>query len=249
MSYRLGVDAGGTFTDFVLADDRGHILFKATSTPEDGTKAIAEGAQIAERLGKPWRNPGEDRSPMRQQHHRGGSTLIAGRQDGPHLHRGPRRFAGDSPRSQGRGLSVRRRIPRRQDLGGPPPAHPVRERVLADGSVRTPLNEADVRAACEVFQREGVQAVAIVPVERGQHRAQRTAEIVREMPPGVYVSVGTGVSANAREYTRTSTTVVNAYLGPVLAAYVDRIDAFYKAAGVKVPVRYFRATAAWPRAR
>ena len=44
MTYRLGVDAGGTFTDFVLADDRGNIhLFKATSTPEDGTRAIAEG--------------------------------------------------------------------------------------------------------------------------------------------------------------------------------------------------------------
>lgn len=53
MSYRLGVDAGGTFTDFVLADDQGKVhLFKATSTPEDGTRAIAEGfAQIEEKLG------------------------------------------------------------------------------------------------------------------------------------------------------------------------------------------------------
>ena len=55
MSYRLGVDAGGTFTDFVLADEQGQVLlFKATSTPEDGTRAIAEGfAQIAETLGRP----------------------------------------------------------------------------------------------------------------------------------------------------------------------------------------------------
>src|SRR3990167_795636 len=54
-TYRLGVDAGGTFTDFVLADDQGNThLFKATSTPEDGTRAIADGfAQISEKLGKP----------------------------------------------------------------------------------------------------------------------------------------------------------------------------------------------------
>lgn len=58
MTYRLGVDAGGTFTDFVLADDHGNIhLFKATSTPEDGTRAIAEGfQQIAEKIGRPMRD-------------------------------------------------------------------------------------------------------------------------------------------------------------------------------------------------
>lgn len=54
-TYRLGVDAGGTFTDFILADDQGNThLFKATSTPEDGTRAIAEGfAQIAEKMRQP----------------------------------------------------------------------------------------------------------------------------------------------------------------------------------------------------
>jgi N-methylhydantoinase A len=62
MSYRLGVDAGGTFTDFVLADNEGNIhLFKATSTPEDGTLAMADGfAQIAEKMGKPMRAILED---------------------------------------------------------------------------------------------------------------------------------------------------------------------------------------------
>lgn len=50
--YRLGVDAGGTFTDFVLSDPNGELhLFKSTSTPEDGTKAIADGLnQISEKL-------------------------------------------------------------------------------------------------------------------------------------------------------------------------------------------------------
>lgn len=120
---------------------------------------------------------------------------------------------------------------------------PIRERVLSDGSIRTALNEEDVRAACELFRREGVQAVAVSflwSVANDAHE-RRAAEIVREMLPEVYVSVGIEVFPQMREYTRTSTAVVNAYLGPVLKAYVDRIDQFYKEHGTKVPVRYFQS--------
>ncbi|QTD46008.1 caprolactamase subunit alpha [Ottowia testudinis] len=247
MSYRLGVDAGGTFTDFVLADEQGRIhLFKATSTPEDGTKAIAEGfAQIAERLGKPMAQilaetelcvNGTTVALNALIQHKGvktGLICTAGHEDSLEIRLGHKeegyRYDAEYPAAK---ILVERHL-----------RIPVRERVLADGSVRTPLNEADVRAACEVFQREGVQAVAISylwSVANTAHE-KRTAEIVREMLPGVYVSVGIEVFPQMREYTRTSTTVVNAYLGPVLAAYVDRIDAFYKAAGVKVPVRYFQS--------
>ena len=247
MSYRLGVDAGGTFTDFVLADDKGHIhLFKATSTPEDGTKAIAEGfAQIAEKLGKPMAKilaetdlcvNGTTVALNALIQHKGvktGLICTAGHEDSLEIRLGHKeegyRYDAEYPAAK---ILVERHL-----------RIPVRERVLADGSVRTPLNEADVRAACEVFKREGVQAVAISylwSVANTAHE-KRTAEIVREMLPGVYVSVGIEVFPQMREYTRTSTTVVNAYLGPVLAAYVDRIDAFYKQAGVKVPVRYFQS--------
>ena len=58
--YRLGIDAGGTFTDFILADHQGNVqLFKAPSTPHDGTLAIRNGlAQIADALGQQGRDPG-----------------------------------------------------------------------------------------------------------------------------------------------------------------------------------------------
>ncbi len=247
MSYRLGVDAGGTFTDFVLADDAGNIhLFKATSTPEDGTKAIAEGfAQIAETMGIPMARileqtelcvNGTTVALNALIQHKGvktGLLCTAGHEDSLEIRLGHKeegyRYDAEYPAAR---ILVDRHL-----------RVPVRERVISDGTVRTALNEDDVRAACELFRREKVQAVAVSflwSVANDAHE-KRAAQIVRDMLPGVYVSVGTEVFPQMREYTRTSTTVVNAYLGPVLAAYVDSIDAFYKQAGVKVPVRYFQS--------
>jgi len=247
MTYRLGVDAGGTFTDFVLADDAGNIqLFKATSTPEDGTKAIAEGfAQITEATGIPMARILEDtqlcvngttvalNALIQHKGVKTGLLCTAGHEDSLEIRLGHKeegfRYDAEYPAAR---ILVERHL-----------RVPVRERVISDGSVRTALHEEDVRAACELFRREGVQAVAVSflwSVANDAHE-KRAAAIVREMLPDVYVSVGTEVFPQMREYTRTSTTVVNAYLGPVLAAYVDRIDAFYKQAGVKVPVRYFQS--------
>ncbi|CAJ0733478.1 caprolactamase subunit alpha [Ralstonia pickettii] len=246
-TYRLGVDAGGTFTDFVLADDQGNThLFKATSTPEDGTRAIADGfAQISEKLGKPMHEilantdlcvNGTTVALNALIQHKGvktGLICTAGHEDSLEIRLGHKeegyRYDAEYP-------PARQLVERHLRV-------PVRERVLADGSVRTPLHEEDVRAACELFRREGVQAVAISflwSVSNDAHE-RRAAQIVRELLPDVYVSVGIEVFPQMREYTRTSTAVVNAYLGPVLKNYVERIDTFYREQGTKVPVRYFQS--------
>jgi N-methylhydantoinase A len=247
MTYRLGVDAGGTFTDFVLADDKGNVhLFKATSTPEDGTRAIADGfTQIAEKLGRPMADilaetelcvNGTTVGLNALIQHKGvktGLICTAGHEDSLEIRLGHKeegyRYDAEYPPAK---ILVERHL-----------RVPVRERVLSDGSIRTPLHEEDVRAACRLFQREGVQAVAVSflwSVANDGHE-RRAAEIVREMLPGLYVSVGIEVFPQMREYTRTSTAVVNAYLGPVLKAYVERIDQFYRERGTRVPVRYFQS--------
>ena len=247
MSYRLGVDAGGTFTDFVLSDDKGSIhLFKATSTPEDGTRAIADGfAQIAEKLGMPMSDilaqtelcvNGTTVALNALIQHKGvktGLICTAGHEDSLEIRLGHKeegyRYDAEYPPAK---ILVERHL-----------RVPVRERVLGDGSVRMPLNEQDVRDACELFKREGVQAVAVSflwSVANDRHE-RRAAKIVREMLPDVYVSVGIEVFPQMREYTRTSTAVVNAYLGPVLNAYVTKIDKFYKDNGMRTPVRYFQS--------
>ncbi len=247
MSYRLGIDAGGTFTDFVLADDKGNVhLFKATSTPDDGTVAIADGlAQIEERLGISMCDILADTELCANGttvalnaliQHKGVKTALlctAGHEDSLEIRLGHKeegyRYDAEYPPAK---ILVERHL-----------RVPVRERVLADGSVRQPLNEQDVRDACALFRREGVKAVAISflwSVANDAHE-KRAAEIVRELLPEVYLSVGTEVFPQMREYTRTSTAVVNAYLGPVLNAYVTRIDDYFRKRGTKVPVRYFQS--------
>lgn len=247
MTYRLGVDAGGTFTDFILADDQGQVhLFKATSTPEDGTKAIADGfAQIEEKLGKSMKEiladtelcvNGTTVALNALIQHKGvktGLICTAGHEDSLEIRLGHKeegyRYDSEYPAAK---ILVERHLRR-----------PVRERVLADGTVKVPLNEDDVREACELFRREGVEAVAVSflwSVANDAHE-RRAVEIVREMLPDAYVSAGLEIFPQMREYTRTSTTVVNAYLGPVLKAYVDRIDQFYQDQGTQVPVRYFQS--------
>ena len=245
--FRLGVDAGGTFTDFVLSDGDGRMhLFKATSTPDDGTVAIADGlGQIAQALDIPV---GEILSRLdlcvngttvalnALIQHKGvktGLICTAGHEDSLEIRLGHKeeghRYDARYPAAK---MLVERRLRR-----------PIRERVLVDGTVYTPLNEDDVRQACEFFRAEGVEAVAISFVWSVANLAheRRAAEIVREMLPGVYVSVGSEVFPQMREYTRTSTTVVNAYLGPVLSRYVNRIEQFYVKNGIDSPVRFYQS--------
>lgn len=247
MNYRLGVDVGGTFTDFVLADRHGQVeLFKASSTPEDSTRAIAEGlAQISAKLGLTIAEilgqtalcvNGTTVALNALIEHKGVKTALlctAGHEDSLEIRLGHKEegYRYDDAYPPARVLVERHlRVP-------------VRERVLADGTVHTPLDEQDVRAACAAFRRQGVQAVAVSflwSVANDRHE-RRAAQLVRELLPEVYVSVGVEVFPQMREYTRTSTAVLNAYLGPVLAAYVTRIDKFFQEQGARTPVRYFQS--------
>jgi N-methylhydantoinase A len=119
----------------------------------------------------------------------------------------------------------------------------VRDRVISNGAVHTPMHEEDVRAACEHFLREGVESVAISfvwSVINTTHEA-RAAAIVREMMPGVTLTVGSELYPQIREYTRTSTAVTNAYLAPILKRYVGAVDSYFRGLGATNPVRYFQS--------
>lgn len=247
-NYRLGIDAGGTFTDFVIADrTSGQVkLFKALSTPSDPTKAIENGLKlIATDLGK---SPAEVVSDCdlcingttvglnALITHRGGKTGLictAGHEDSIEIRNGHKE---DGYRYDPEYPAATMLVPRYLRKG-------VRERVLSDGSVRIPMVEEDVRAACEVFRREGVETVAISFVWSVLNPAheRRAAEIVREMLPNAILTVGSELYPQVREYTRTSTAVTNAYLAPVMRRYVRAVDAYFKSLGAKQPVRYFQS--------
>ncbi len=245
--YRLGIDAGGTFTDFVLADKSGQVrLFKALSTPQDPTLAIRNGlALISEELGVSAEEVVSNcdlcingttvglNALIQLKGAKTGLICTAGHEDSLEIRLGHKE---DGYRYDPEYPPATMLVPRYLRRG-------VRERVLSDGTIREPLTEADVRAACETFKAEGVDTVAISfvwSVLRPEHE-RRAAEIVREMMPGVILTVGSELYPQVREYTRTSTAVVNAYLAPIMKRYVDAVDAYFRALGAKQPVRYYQS--------
>ena len=245
--YRLGIDAGGTFTDFVLADKSGQVrLFKALSTPQDPTQAIRNGlGLITEELGVSAEHiisncdlciNGTTVGLNALIQHKGAKTGLictAGHEDSLEIRLGHKE---DGYRYDPEYPPATMIVPRYLRRG-------VAERVLSDGSVRTTLNEDDVRAACELFLSEGVETVAISFVWSVLHpdHERRAAEIVRQMMPGAILTLGSELYPQVREYTRTSTAVVNAYLAPIMKRYVDAVDAYFRALGAKQPVRYYQS--------
>lgn len=245
--YRLGIDAGGTFTDFILADrDGGVQLFKAPSTPQDGTLAIRAGlAQIAEATGL---TPAQVISAcdlcingttvalnalIERTGVKVGLLCTEGHEDSLEIRLGHKEEG------------------HRYDASYPPahmlvPRHlrrPIAGRILSDGSQYSPLDEQAVRAAIDYFRAEGVQAVAVSFLwsVRNPAHERRAVELVREAMPEVFICCGSEVYPQIREYTRTSTTVVNAYLSPVMGRYVERIDALFEELGAQQAVRYFQS--------
>ncbi len=245
--YRLGIDAGGTFTDFVLAEKSGQVrLYKALSTPQDPTLAIRNGlALITEDLGIPATKiiPNCDlcingttvglNALIQHKGAKAGLICTAGHEDSLEIRLGHKE---DGYRYDPEYPPATMLVPRYLRRG-------VRERVLSDGSVRTPLTEADIRAACELFRAEGVETVAISFVWSVLHpdHERRAGAIVREMMPEVILTLGSELYPQVREYTRTSTAVVNAYLAPIMRRYVAAVDGYFQSLGAKHPVRYYQS--------
>ncbi|MEI2805756.1 hydantoinase/oxoprolinase family protein [Albidovulum sp.] len=245
--YRLGIDAGGTFTDFILADRKGGVrIFKALSTPNDPTAAIRNGLRLIE----------EESGLSPETIVANADLCINGTTVGLNAlitHNGARTGL---IATKGHEDSIEIRLGHKEDGYRYDPEYPpatmlvprylrrgVAERVLSNGTVHTALAEEDVRDACRHFLREGVESVAISFVWSVLHPEHelRAAEIVREMMPDVRLTVGCQLYPQVREYTRTSTAIVNAYLAPILQRYVEAVDGYFRSLGSRHPVRYFQS--------
>ncbi|MBE0617914.1 MAG: hydantoinase/oxoprolinase family protein, partial [Proteobacteria bacterium] len=222
--YKIGIDVGGTFTDFLLAqeDGTGHI-YKVLSTPADPSIATVQGIEeMARDRGLTTTEFLEDVSTIvhgttvttnATLTHRGAKTGLLttrGVRDALEMRRGIR-----EEQYNNRYENVRPVVERYLRL-------PVDERLDYRGEVLTPLDEASVRSGIETFRHEGVEAVAICFMNSFANPAHeaRAAELVREALPEVFLSVSTDVAPAIRFYDRVSTAALNAYVGPVLERYL-----------------------------
>ncbi len=111
----------------------------------------------------------------------------------------------------------------------------VAERVLADGTLRTALDPEEARGAARTLIEKGAEAVAIVFINAfaNPENERRAAEAVRSIWPNEHVATSSEILPEIREFERTSTTALNAYLQPVVGSYLGKLEAALSAGGFK----------------
>lgn len=231
MKYRVGVDVGGTFTDLVGIDEQGKMkISKVPSTPEDSSIGIMNSIAKA----------GVDLHDVTFFSHGatvGANTIIQrkgvrtaiittkGFRDNLELRRGQRVLYNPSDM-----YNLQMDLP--QDyVGGYDPLvrrpyrFEVNERVDFRGNVIKELNEEEVRRIAQELRAKDVEAVAICYIFSflNPKHEQRTTEILREMLPGVAISLSSEILPVIREYERLSTTTLNAYIMPIMQSYIRNL--------------------------
>jgi N-methylhydantoinase A len=236
---RVGIDIGGTFTDFARQRGGGVVFEKTLSTPHDNSLAVMEGLEkLAAREGcslLDFLSEVEaiihgttiaDNTLIQMKGAVTGLLTTEGFRDELELRRGFKEDIWDV-----RLQSPTFLIPRRRRLTVP-------ERILFDGSIRKPLDEKAARKAIHRLKLQNVESVAISLLFSFANpiHERRLAELVAEEMPGVEISLSHEVLPRAPEFDRTSTTAVNAYIGPSVTGYLDRLVERLEGAGYGRPL-------------
>ena len=234
---RIGVDVGGTFTDFVLVDEARGVIFtgkQLTSTADPGV-AIREGVQ------RVAREAGLDLADIDGVVH--GTTLVAntiiertGARVGLITTRGFRDVleVGTEMRHDLYDLFLEKAeplVPRDRRLT-------VDERLDSEGTVLRPMDEAELRKAAQALVGMGVEAIAVCFVNSYVNpvHERRAGEILAAMLPAIPVTVSTTVAPEIREYERACTAAANAYVMPLMRRYVTDLHRKLADAGLRAPL-------------
>ena len=226
--WRVGVDSGGTFTDVCLFDeDDGRVeVWKVSSTPDDPSRGIAQGVEEGMRRVAP-----EAAQPGAPITYFGHGTTVA--TNALIQHRGVKTGLVTTDGFRDLLEIGRQKRPDLYDMQAdkPPTLVPrdlrfqVAESVRHDGRIDAPLDEDAVRAAARALRAAEVKAIAVSFLYgfiRPEHEARAVA-ILREEMPDVFISAGHEIAPEFREFERLSTVVLNAYLGPVMRRYIERL--------------------------
>jgi N-methylhydantoinase A len=233
----IGIDVGGTYTDLVAIDQDGRTAFaKSPSTPADQSVGVMAGLdELARRLDL-------TRAEMLAQTDRlvHGTTVATNAL----LERKGARVALLTTQGHRDVIEMREGLKdNRYDLRSPPPAplvprelrFGVRERIRPNGDVLIPLDEDSLGEAIAAIRDAGVTSVALCFLHSYRNPAHEIAaseRLARELP-GVSLSRSSDVLPQIKEYERVSTTIVNAYVAPVVRRYLTNLEGRLKEAGLK----------------
>ncbi|PCI34227.1 MAG: hydantoinase [Alphaproteobacteria bacterium] len=248
-SYLIGVDIGGTFTDCVIVGDDGQITTaKAPSTPEDYSRGVLNSMSVAaDQLGYSLEEICRStrllthgttigtNAVIQKRGAKVGIITTKGHNDVIHIMRGSRGLTG-------RDISKIIHFP---ESSKPTPLVPksliegISERVDYRGDVVVPLHEGETREAIKSLLDKGVEAIAICflwSFKRPEHEL-RVKEILAEMAPDVFVTCSSDLVPRWGEYERLTATALNAYIGPLTAGYLLRLDQKFKDLGYAYPLQ------------
>ena len=225
--YRIGIDIGGTFTDLAAVDEAGVItVAKAPSTPDDPARGLLEGLHaLAEQLGTDRADVlarterivhGTTVATNALLEHKGARVAMlttAGHRDVIEMREGLK-----DDRYNVRMAPPLPLVPRHRRLA-------VDERLRFDGSVEVALTEETLSDVIDQLDRLDVDAIAVCYLHSyaNDEHEQATADVIRRRLPDVYVSLSSHVLPQIKEYERFWTTVVNAYVGPIVSGYLRRL--------------------------
>ncbi len=227
MRYKIGIDVGGTFTDFLLARKDGKTeVYKVLSTPDDPSVGLMRGL---EEMAKGQNTSlqafirdvdtivhGTTVTTNAVLTYRGAKTGLLttkGLRDALEMRRGIR-----EEQFNNRYTNVEPLVPRYL-------RYPVEERIDYKGDVLTPLREQEIEDAVRQFTHEKVEAIAICFMNSFANRTHEevAARILRERMPDAYLTVSSTLLPSIRFYDRISTTVLNSYVGPILRNYLTSL--------------------------
>jgi N-methylhydantoinase A len=229
MSVKIGIDVGGTFTDFIVArDGEAPLIHKVLSTPADPSIAVVDGLAEIAAMQTPAQSPsafiaGVDtivhgttvttNATLTRTGAKCGLITTRGVRDALEMRRGVR-----EEQYNNRFTNVPPLVPRYLRIG-------VGGRLDRDGKEIEPLAADDVHAAIATFRAERVESVAICFMNAFANPAheQAAAAIVRRELPDAYLTVSTDLLPSIRFYDRVSTTALNTYVGPKLNRYLEQL--------------------------
>jgi N-methylhydantoinase A len=238
MTLRIGIDIGGTFTDLVAITGDGRVVTRKTaSTPHDYGEGIVAGlsALLAQEPGRV--------TDVLHATTVGSNTVLeaTGARTALITTRGFRDI-----------LEIRDlRMPVLYDLTWTKPLAlverrlrlEVTEKMRPDGSVSVPLDLETVDTAIDLLRREAVRGLAICLLHSYANPAHEraVADRVRAALPEIAISVSSEILPEIKEYPRTSTTVINAYVQPIVRAYITALDARLRALGIEAPLQLMQS--------